>query len=85
MSKLLRGDELIARCEALGIDTMGEPQPINETRMRHGATTAEMQQRLMAYERSLRESRMWIMALLSALASLASAVVAVLAVVSKLS
>ena len=36
MSKLLKGGDLIARCEALGIDTMGEPQPMNEQRMRLG-------------------------------------------------
>jgi hypothetical protein len=83
----LRGDALTERCQKLGIDTMGEYMNAKEMQGRirsPRATDAELQQRLHDYERSVRESRMWVMALISALASLASAVVAVVAVLGKL-
>jgi len=86
MSKLLTGNELEERCKELGIDTLGEVQSAEKihARIRLRALDSELQVRLMDYERSVRESRMWLMALLSALASVASAIVAVVAVLYKM-
>ena len=68
--RLLSGDELKKRAEELGVsfqelwDTngiMSEP---------------ELQRRVMEAERSLRESKMWLIAVISAIASIVSALAA---------
>lgn len=83
MSKLLSGDELIERCKQLGIDTQGEYVTFEELKGRnHRREVAEsvLQLRLIEVERSIRESRTWILTLLSAAASVCSAIVALIAV-----
>ncbi len=86
MSKLLTGEALEQRCQRLGIDTLGDIQSAKEIhgRIRLRATDEQLQKRLLEYERSVRESRMWMLALVSSLASLCSAAVAVVAVLGKL-
>ncbi len=86
MSKLLTGDALEQRCRELGIDTLGDTQSTKEIhgQIRLRATDEQLQRRLLEFERSVRESRMWMLALVSSLASLCSAVVAVIAVLGKL-
>jgi len=82
MNKLLTGEELRDECRKNGIDIMGERVAFEDLKKPHRAETTdyELQQRLIEYRRQLRESRMWMLALISALTSLASAVIAVYAV-----
>lgn len=66
--KLLRGAELEARAEELGVS-------MHETiDGRHGVLKEpELQRRVMEAERSTRENRLWLVALVSAIASAVSA------------
>ena len=81
--QLPEGDELEKRCLDLGIDIQGERifQSANGRFKRAG--DYELQLRLSEALRSRRESRLWLLALISAIASVASAVAAFLAVASK--
>ncbi|VAW79355.1 hypothetical protein MNBD_GAMMA12-483 [hydrothermal vent metagenome] len=85
MSKLLTGQELIKACEKRGIDTRGERVKFEDLNKKHRAepTDYELQQRLITYKRHIRESRMWMLALISALTSFSSAIIALIAVATK--
>ncbi len=85
MTKLLSGEELIKACEKRGIDTRGERIKFEDIKKTHRAEPSdyELQQRLITYKRHIRESRMWMLALISALTSFASAVIALIAVAPK--
>jgi len=85
MTKLLTGQELIDECEKRGIDVRGERVSFEDLKKPHRAqpTDYELQQRLIEYKRHLRESRMWMLALISALTSFASAIIALVAVYGK--
>ena len=83
MRKLLQGDDLEQRARELGVDIEGEAITQSSSGRHKRADDAELQRRVLEAERSLRESRLWIIAVLSALASVFSAVAAWVAVCSK--
>lgn len=80
MGKLLEGDELEKRCRAIGVDIQGPPRTQSASGNAPRASDYELQQRLREVERSIREHRLWVIALISAIASVLSAVTAVVAV-----
>ena len=80
MSKLLAGEELEKRCRDLGVDTTGEPRTQSVSGNRPRASDFELQRRLMEAERSARENKLWVVALVSAVASVVAAVAAWVAV-----
>jgi hypothetical protein len=80
MAKLLQGDELERRARELGIDIQGDPICQSSSGRRKRADDAQLQQRVIEAERSIRESRLWIIAVISATASVFSAIAAVIAV-----
>ena len=79
MKKLLEGQALEKRAKELGCSLQGEPitQSISGYRK---ATNDELQKRIIEAERSIRESHLWVLALLSAIASIISAITAIIAV-----
>jgi hypothetical protein len=79
MAKIPTGEELERRCHELGIDLTGllRTQSISGSSPR--AADYELQRRLIEAERTIRESRLWLVALISAIASVASAATAQLA------
>lgn len=79
MKKLLTSEDLIKKCKELNIDILGE-RIYKSSLGRFNATEAELQQRLAEYQRSKRESRLWIIALISSIASVVSAVTAIIAI-----
>lgn len=79
MSKLLKGDALERRCAELGVSIEGSPRTQSSSGNSPRASDAELQRRLIETERSLRESRLWWIALISAIASALSAAIALLA------
>lgn len=81
MSKLPSGNRLLERARELGIDTNDNIAAAVAGSVR--APEHELQRRVLEAERAIRESRMWLLALISALASVASAIAAILAVVRK--
>jgi len=80
MSKLPAGNELETRCQKLGIDITGEPRTLSASGSRQRASDFELQRRLIEAERSNRENRLWVVALVSAVASVVSALAAWFAV-----
>jgi len=83
MQKLLKGEALVKKCEELNIDTLGE-RIYKSSLGRFNATDSELQQRLTEYKRSKRESRLWIIALISSIAAIVSAATAIVAVIVNL-
>jgi len=79
MSKLLQGTELEQRCTELGISIEGPPRTQSSSGSSPRASDFELQRRLFEAERSLRESRLWLVALISSIASVLSAAVALVA------
>ena len=76
MGKLLQGDELERRAKEFGVDIQGDAI-LQSTSSRHArADDAELQRRVLEAERGIRESRLWVFAVLSAIASVISAVAA---------
>ena len=67
---LLSGDKLKARALELGVSTT------KDKAAHDNVSDAELQRRVLEAERSIRENRLWIVALLSALASIISAIAA---------
>ena len=65
----------------LGCDIQGDFIVQSSSGRHKRASDSELQKRVIEAERSLRESRIWIFALLSAIASILSAVAAVIAVI----
>ncbi len=80
MSKLPTGEELDKRCQRLGVDITGEPRTQSASGSRPRASDFELQRRLIEAERSNREHKLWVVALVSALASVVSALAAWFAV-----
>lgn len=78
MRKLPTVEELKQRCQELGVDTT---EVWFQSGKRADARPEELQRRLIEAERSLREHRLWIVAVVSAIASLASAIAACYAVI----
>ena len=83
MKKILEGDALEQRARQLGIDIQGDLITQSVSGRRTRAIDYELQRRVIEAERSIRESRLWKLALISAIASVASAIAALLAVLSK--
>lgn len=73
MGKLLEGVELEQRCKKLGVNT---EELRYQTANRVRATDAELQRRVIEAERSLREHKLWIVAVVSAVFSVISAIAA---------
>jgi hypothetical protein len=80
MAKILAGEELEQRCHALGVDIQGPTRTQSSSGTSPRASDYELQRRLIEAERSIRESRLWLVALVSAVASVVSAVTAFFAV-----
>lgn len=82
MKKLPQGKALWKMARELGISTTNtnsfEPTP----GFSEEVSDAEVQRRLMEFYRSRRESRLWIIALVSAIASVLSAAAAIIAVLT---
>jgi len=83
MAKLLEGDQLEQRARELGVDVAGEPRTQSSSGRAPRASDYELQRRVMEAERRVRESRLWILAMISAVASVASAIAALIAVARK--
>lgn len=79
MSKLLQGSELEQRCTEIGISIDGPPRTQSSSGGSPRASDFELQRRLIEAERSLRESRVWLVALISSVASVLSAAAALVA------
>ena len=80
--KLLSGEKLEERARQLGVDILGDPRSSAVATSVAGPSRAsdhELQRRVLEAERSRRESRLWIVALVSAIASVASALTALIA------
>jgi hypothetical protein len=83
MTKLLEGHELEQRARKLGIDVSGELITKSSSGRSRLAPDYELQRRVTEAERSIRESRLWIIALISAIASAVSAIAAWMAVLRR--
>jgi hypothetical protein len=79
MSKLLQGEQLEKRCIELGVNIEGPPRTQSSSGSSPRASDFELQHRLLEAERSARESRRWLLALISAIASMLSAAAALVA------
>ena len=77
---LLHGEELESRAQALGVDVEGDPRPQSSSGRAPRAPDHELQRRVAEAERSIRESKLWLLALISAIASALSAAAAIIAV-----
>jgi hypothetical protein len=82
MAKLPEGDQLKQRARELGVDITGELRTQSSSG-RAPASDFELQKRVMEAERGIRESRLWILAVISAIASVLSAIAALIAVAWK--
>lgn len=80
MKKLLKGDQLKKRADELGIDTTGNAIRQSDSGEHWVVYEAELQHRIIDAERSIREHRLWIIALVSAIASVFSAATALVAI-----
>ena len=81
MGKLLQGDDLEKRAIELGIDIKGEAITQSSMGRKKRADDYELQRRIIEAERNNRESRLWLIAVISAIASVLSAATAIIAVV----
>ncbi len=73
MSSLPKGDELENRALELGVDISGEPRTQSSSGRSPRAPDFELQRRIIEAERRNRETKLWIVALISAIASVVSA------------
>lgn len=83
MKKILEGDALEQRARQLGVDIQGELLTQSSSGRQRRYSDYELQRRVIEAERSIRESRLWKLALISAIASVISAAAALVAVLSK--
>jgi len=77
---LLQGEQLEARARELGVDISGDRHTHSTSGAAPRASDAELQRRVLDAERNRRESRLWVLAVISAVASVLSAGAAVIAV-----
>ena len=77
--KQLQGDELERRARELGVDIEGERQVQSSSGRAPRAPDYELQRRVSEAERSRRESKLWLLAVISAIASVLSAAAALVA------
>jgi len=80
MKKLPEGKELEDRAKRLGCDIQGDLITQSSSGRRQRTSDYELQRRVIEAERLIRESRLWIIALISAIASAISAAIAIIAV-----
>lgn len=80
MKKLLQGEQLVEKAKQLGVDIQGERLYQSSSGREKIASDYELQRRIIETERSIRESKLWLVALISAIASVVSAIVALVAV-----
>jgi len=80
MRKLLVGDALEQRARQLGVDIEGSPITQSSIGRAKRAADHELQRRVIEAERGVRESRLWLIAVISAIASVVSAITAIIAV-----
>ncbi len=83
MKKIPTGRELEQLAESLGVDTQGPPRTRSSSGRAPKADDYELQRRVIEASRAIRESRYWIVALVSAIASVVSAIGALVAVFFK--
>jgi hypothetical protein len=77
---LLQGPDLEKRARELGVDVEGEPRTQSSSGRSPRAADYELQRRVLEAERGIRESRLWILAVIASIASVLSAVTAIIAV-----
>ena len=80
MRRLLQGDALEKRADELGVPKDG---PFTHSVATRRVSDVELQRRVIEAERSVRESKLWLIATISAIASVVSAVAAWVAVLKK--
>jgi hypothetical protein len=80
MKKILEGEALEQRARELGADIQGGPITQSISGRHKRADDFELQKRVLEAERSIRESKLWLIALVSAIASVVSALTALIAV-----
>jgi len=80
MAMLLRGEELEREASRLGVDIEGDPITQSSSGAARRAPDHILQHRVAEAQRAIRESRLWILALVSAIASVISALTAIIAV-----
>ena len=80
MKKALQGKELEERAIELGLDIQGQAITQSVSGRHKRADDYELQKRVYEAERSHRESKLWIIALVSSVASVISAITAIVAV-----
>ena len=83
MGKLLQGEQLEARALELGIDIQGSPITQSVSGKQKKADDHELQKRVIEAERNRRESKLWLIALISSIASVVSALTAIAVVLYK--
>ena len=83
MTRLLEGNELERRACELGVDMSGDLRTQSSSGRAPRAPDYELQRRVIEAERRNRESRLWVLAVISAIASVVSALTAFWAVVKK--
>jgi hypothetical protein len=83
MTRIRAGKDLEERARQLGVDVSGGPRFQSSSGSAPQAPEHELQHRVIEAERSIRESRLWILAVISAIASVASALTAFWAVFKK--
>ncbi len=83
MDKLLQGEELERRAKELGVAIQGPPISKSVSGGPPRAHDHELQRRVIEAERHIRESRLWLIAVISAGASVISAITALVAVMGK--
>jgi hypothetical protein len=84
MMKILTADALEQRAIQLGVDIQGDLIFQSSSGRHKRASDYELQRRVFEAERSIRESKLWKLALVSAIASVVSAAAAFLAVISRI-
>ena len=77
---LLQGPDLEKRARELGVDIEGEPRTQSSSGRAPRASDSELQHRVLEAERGIRESRLWILAVIAAVSSVISAATAIIAV-----
>lgn len=83
VDKLPTGEDLERRARNLGVSVEGEAITQSSLGRMKRAPDYELQRRVIEAERTIRESQLWILALISAIASAASAIAAIAAVMHR--
>lgn len=80
MKKLLTGKTLEVKAQQLGIDIQGDYITQSVSGRYRRVPDSELQRRIIEVERSIRENRLWWIAVISTIASVISAATAIVAV-----